>query len=197
MNRRFESDQGAHGIFSLAASQGSGLQRRAPWGPRGRVFTAVFLVMLTACGPKGGGPLGEVSVREGKIVIVVAALPETVFESASHVLLQERIPLRRYEPDRGLIETGFIDLARYPAFFDREIWDETEQFMKLRFRGSRADSSTVFVCEPLYNPYEVRTGETEFGRLRLVPPGHPGFDIAVALTRRIAAHAEGRAVAAP
>ncbi len=129
-------------------------------------------------------------------MVVVSASSDTVLASISRVLMQEGIALRRYEPESGLAESAFIDLARYPGF-DPEIWDNTERFIKLRFYASPMDSTTLLVSEPLYNPYEVFTFESDYTRLRPVPPGHPGFDIATAFTRRIAAHAEGRAVTAP
>lgn len=164
---------------------------------REAAIAAPLLTVLAACGPKAGQSGHQLTVRDGKIVVVVEALPDTVLTSISHVLAQERIALRRYEPEDGFAESGFIDLAAYPSFFDRNLWDDTERTIKLRFHASGQDSTTVFVCEPLYNPYEVITHETDYTLLRPVPPGHPGFEIAAALTRRIAAYAEGRAVAAP
>ena len=170
--------------------------RSAAWSGAGGFVSAIFgLLLLGACGPKAGEP-GAIDVQDGKIVVVIAGSRESVFEAASHVFVQEGIDLRIYLPESGLMETSFIDLARYPIF-DPEIWDATERLVKLRFRAADAGEKTTFVCEPLYNPYEVFTGETEYGRLRLVPPGHPGFEIAALLTRRIAALTEGRAVSLP
>lgn len=153
------------------------------------------VVLLAACGARG--TQNELAVQGDGIVVLVEAMLDTVMASTSHVLAQERIALRRYEPETGYAESGFVDLARYPAFFDPELWDATERLVKLRFYAERQDSSTLFRCEPLYNPYEVITDEIDRARLIPVPQGHPGFEIATALTRRIAAHAEGRAVAAP
>ena len=138
----------------------------------------------------------EVEVRDGRIILMVGARSDTVLASASHVLMQERIALRRYEPEEGLAESGFIDIGQYRDF-DSEIWDESDRLIKLRFYATVKNSKTFLVCEPLYNPYEIVTHESDYTRLRLVPPGHPGFNVAVALTRRIAAYAEGRAVTAP
>lgn len=160
-------------------------------------LTMSLAVLFGACSARGGGTQNEVAVQEGGIVVLVGARLDTVMQSASHVLAQERIALRRYEPDAGFAESGFIDLARYPAFFDRELWDATERLVKLRFYAEGQDSSTFFRCEPLYNPFEVVTDEIDRARLIPVPQGHPGFEIATALTRRIAAHAEGRVVASP
>ncbi len=155
-----------------------------------------FLTLAAACGFKPGGS-GDIEVQDGRIVALVTAPLDTVFTSTSQVLAQERIALRRYEPDNGVAETGFIDIAAYPAFFDRELWDDTERLVKLRFLASARVTTTVLICEPYYNPYEVITDEADFTQLRLVPQGHPGFDVAAALTRRIVAHAEKRAVTAP
>lgn len=160
-------------------------------------FALLALLTVSACGTKADQTANDLQIYDGMIVVVVNAYRDTVMESTSRVLMQERIDLRRYEPESGIAESGFIDLAKYPAFFDSEIWDNTERLVKLRFFAARRDSTTVFQCEPLYNPYEVITDELDSARLRRVPLGHPGFDIAAALTRRIAAHAEGRAVASP
>lgn len=158
---------------------------------------AITVLVLSACGPKAGNSANDVQVVNGLLVVQVNAYRDTVMESISRVLVQERIDLRRYEPENGIAESGFIDIAKYPAFFDPEIWDNRERLVKLRFFASRSDSTTLFQCEPLYNPHEVITDELDTARLRLVPQGHPGFAIAAALTRRIAAYAEGRAVASP
>lgn len=157
---------------------------------------AAALALLAACGPKAAQPGDRLFISGSRIIAMIAAPRDTVFDSASQVFVQERIQLRRFQVEDGLIETDFIDLARYPSF-DPEIWDATERLVKLMFDASGGDSTTVLICEPLYNPYEVFTGETEYARLSPVPPGHPGFDIAAALTRRIAAHAERRVVTAP
>lgn len=161
-----------------------------------RVAPALLLALITGCGFRPGSA-GDIDVQGGRLVAEVKAPLDTVFTSTSQILAQERIALRRYEPENGVAETGFIDIAAYPAFFDRELWDDTERLIKLRFLASSKDSTTVLVCEPYYNPYEVITDEADFTQLRLVPQGHPGFDVAAALTRRIAAHAEKRAVTAP
>ncbi len=152
--------------------------------------------LALACGPKSGEGNG-VTVSDGRIFAEVKALRDTVFTSASRIMAQEGIALRRYEPQNNIAETGFIDLAAYPNFFDQTLWDDTERMIKLRLYTEVQDSVTILMCEPYYNPYEVVTQEIDFTRLRLVPPGHPGFSVAMALTRRIAAHAEGRAVAWP
>ncbi len=165
--------------------------------PRIAGFALVALVVVSACGTKAGQTGNDLQIHDGIIIVEVNAYRDTVMQSTSRVLMQERIDLRRYEPESGIAESGFIDLAKYPAFFDSKIWDNTERLVKLRFLAARGDSITVLQCEPLYNPYEVITDELDNARLRRVPLGHPGFDIAAALTRRIAAHAEGRAVASP
>ena len=174
-----------------------GSRRSSPHDVRVAALALIALLVVGACGPKAGQSVNDVQIVNGLLVIEVNAYRDTVMQSTSRVLMQERIDLRRYEPESGLAESGFIDLAMYPAFFDREIWDDTERLVKLRFYAFRKDSTTVFQCEPLYNPHEVVTDELDNARLRLVPISHPGFAIAAALTRRIAAHAEGRAVASP
>ncbi len=191
----------------LTTAAGRGLRKALPsrWlaalvSPFSAGFTvaplaALLLLPAVACGPKAGEP-GQIEVRNGKIVIVIAGSRDSVFAAASRVLVQERIDLRVYLPEQGQLETGFIDLAQYPGF-DPEIWDATERLVKLRYTATDLQESTVFICEPLYNPSEVFTGETDYSRLRLVPPGHPGFQIAASLTRRIAAMVEGRAVTSP
>ena len=172
--------------------------------PRGRLAPVLFVAGTTlvlafagACAQRTGNDL---EVRGGRIFLTVESSLDTVFAAASLVLNQEQIDLRIFQPERGLLETSFIDLARYTRF-DPEIWDATERLVKLRYHAERRDSKegarTLLVCEPLYNPHEVITGETDYTLLRPVPPGHPGFDIASLLTRRIAAHAERRAVASP
>lgn len=176
----------------IHTGRGRGLREIAQTG----FVPLLALVVFGACGPRGGGSGIELGTRNGKIYVLVHALPDTVMVSTSHVLAQERIALRRYEPESGYAESGFLDIARYSSF-DPEIWDDTERLIKLRFYASVRDSTTLFECEPLYNPYEVVTEEIDNARLRQVPAGHPGFDVAAALTRRIAAHAEGKAVTAP
>ncbi len=184
-------------LVNACRASGPGTLRRCSRRTVRRVAaTAAGLALLSACGPKAGNSGPELTVEDGKILTAVTADVETVFASTRHVLVQERIFLRRYEPESGFAETDFIDLASYRDF-DRELWDNTERLVKLRFYASAADSTTVLVCEPLYNPYEVVTDESDSSRLRLVPFGHPGFDIAAALTRRIAAHAQGQAVTRP
>ncbi|UCF18527.1 MAG: hypothetical protein JSU87_11320 [Gemmatimonadota bacterium] len=171
--------------------------RAASFLSRGMLaLTVTALGFALACGPKGDSGNG-LTISDGRIFAEVRAPRDTVFASASRIMAQERIALRRYEPRNNIAETGFIDLAAYPNFFDQTLWDDTERMIKLRLHTDVQDSITVLMCEPYYNPYEVVTHETDFTRLRLVPPGHPGFAVAMALTRRIAAHAEGRAVAAP
>lgn len=171
----------------------------SPSTPDGRIATLglVALLTLNGCGPKTGEIGNDLQIQDGVIVVLVNAYRDTVMESTSRVLVQERIDLRRYEPETGIAESGFIDLARYPAFFDSEIWDARQRLVKLRFFATSRDSTTVFECEPLYNPHEIVTDELDSARLRRVPQGHPGFAIAAAITRRIAAHAERRAVASP
>jgi hypothetical protein len=160
-------------------------------------LTVVLAALALACGPKAGESGNGLTVSDGRIFVLVEAPKDTLFTSLSQVMAQERVALRRYDPDNDIAETGFIDLAAYPNFFDQTLWDDTERMIKLRLQTEVQDSAIVLMCEPYYNPYEVVTHETDFTRLRLVPLGHPGFEIAMALTRRIAAHAEGRAVTAP
>lgn len=196
MNRHLMNERPALADRPSERRQVLAAPSRPRWSLLGATCAAASLALLAACGPKAGEAGPQLEVQDGRIVVAVQAPSDTVFESITLVLVQERIALRRFEPENGLAESGFIDLARYRDF-DRELWDDTERLVKLRFLASSSDSTTTFVCEPLYNPYEVVTDEADFTRLRLVPLGHPGFDIAVALTRRIAAHAEGRAVTRP
>lgn len=175
-----------------ASRRGLGNALATKWRP---ALVPALALIFVGCGPKAGEP-GQIEVRGGKIVIVIEGSKDSVFAAASHVLVQERIDLRVYLPEQGELETGFIDLAQYPTF-DPEIWDATERMVKLRYSAAVMEGSIVFICEPLYNPSEVFTGETDYSRLRLVPPGHPGFQVAASLTRRIAAMVEGRAVTSP
>jgi hypothetical protein len=153
--------------------------------------------LALACGPRAGDNGNSLTVSGSRIFVEVKAPRDTLYTSLSQIMAQERIALRRYDPDGDIAETGFIDLAAYPNFFDQSLWDDTERMIKLRLQTEVQDSAVVLMCEPYYNPYEVITHEIDFTRLRLVPPGHPGFQVAMFLTRRIAAHAEGRAVTAP
>ncbi len=183
-------------VTPVSISQGGRIKRSlVRHGLLGLALAAAGLAL--ACGPKAGESGQGLTVSDGRIFVLVEAPKDTLFTSLSQVMAQERIALRRYDPDNDVAETGFIDLAAYPNFFDQTLWDDTERMIKLRLQTEVQDSGTVLMCEPYYNPYEVITHETDFTRLRLVPPGHPGFEVAMALTRRIAAHAEGRAVTAP
>jgi hypothetical protein len=152
-----------------------------------------FLV-LGACGPKSEDSVGQVRIEDGVIVVGIEAPLDTVFGAASRELQKERIDLLVFSLDDQFIETRFFDIAQYPAF-DPELWDDEERMVKLFFRAETDDEITTLTCEPVYNPNEIFTHETEYGRLQIVPISHPGFEIAMTLTRRIAAAAEGKAVA--
>ncbi len=163
----------------------------------GSIILSACALVLGACGAKNPDDTATIQVRGGKIYANIASSKDSVFEAASRVLVQERINLRVYLPQEGILETGFFDLARFPNRFDREIWDDNQRLIKLRCRAEQREEHTVLVCEPLYNPHEIVTQETDYTLLRPVPPGHPGFDVAVRLTHRIAAQAEGRTVTPP
>jgi hypothetical protein len=159
-------------------------------------LAATTLALTAACAPKGDDTLSDLMYDNGRVMVLVRAQLDTVMEATSRVLAQERIALRRYDPETGEAESGFIDIAAYRDY-DPELWDDTERMVKLRFHAAPQDTTTLLVCEPLYNPYEIITHETDYSRLRPVPIGHPGFDVAASLTRRIAAYAEGKAVTRP
>lgn len=172
-----------------------GPQRRPARYLRGISLAA--LLVASACGPKTEEPDVELQIWDGLITAEVKAGVDTVMQSTSRILVQEGLKLQRYQEEAGIAESSFIDLANYPSFFDKDLWDPRERMVKLRFYASQGDSTTLFQCEPLYSPSQIITDEADAALLQRVPAGHPGFQIAALLTRRIVAQAEGRVVAWP